>query len=54
MRGVVFAVLAISLTAHAQSGLGKLDPSLPAGKTGEEIIAEVGKHESAFAKAHEN
>ena len=43
-----------TITLAAQSGLGKLDPSLPTGKTADEIVAEVGKHESAFAKAREN
>ena len=48
------ALGATTLCAAAQSGLGKLDPSLPTGKTADEIVAEVGKHESAFAKAREN
>src|SRR3978361_2113481 len=53
--GVLAVLLAVAaVTAKAQSGLGKLDPSLPQGKTADQIIAEMGKHESAFAKAREN
>lgn len=53
------AVVAVTMAAgtavsSAQDGLGKLDPSLPEGKTAEQIIAEVGRHESAFVKAREN
>ncbi len=52
--GAVVGMLAAAATARAQSGLGKLDPSLPTGKTADEIVTEMGKHESAFAKAREN
>lgn len=48
------AAVFLSMGGAAQSGLGKLDPSLPTGMTAEQIVAEVGKHESAFAKAREN
>ena len=50
----VVAVLLAAGNAAAQSGLGKLDPSLPTGKTADQIVAEMGKHESAFAKARED
>lgn len=48
------ATLLFVAGAAAQSGLGKLDPSAPAGKTAQEIVAEMGRKESAFAKAREN
>ncbi len=51
--GMIFAVL-MAGSAFAQSGLGKLDPSQPAGKTPEQIVTEMGKREAAFAKAREN
>jgi hypothetical protein len=57
MRRVVLGLVSVmlaTLPAMAQDGLGKLDPSQPTGKTAEEIITEMGKHESAFAKAREN
>ena len=56
MRGMLGSVVALVLvgSAAAQSGLGKLDPSQPAGKTPEQIVTEMGKHEAAFAKAREN
>jgi hypothetical protein len=53
LSGLVFMMLA-GLPALAQDGLGKLDPSLPDGKTPEQIVTEMGKHESAFARAREN
>ena len=54
VAGVLCAVMMISGSALAQEGLGKLDPSQPVGKTPQEIITEMGKHETAFAKAREN
>ena len=51
---VAMALVAGAAAAMAQSGLGKLDPSQPEGKTSDQIVAEMGKHESAFAKAREN
>ncbi len=51
--GLICAVL-VAGSAFAQNGLGKLDPSPLTGRTPEEILAEVGKHEAAFAKAREN
>ena len=53
-RWALLGLISGTMTLAAQSGLGKLDPSLPTGKTADEIVAEVGKHESAFAKAREN
>ncbi len=52
--GSILALILVTAAAAAQSGLGKLDPAPPEGKTPEQIIVEMGKHESAFAQAREN
>ena len=57
MRRVIATVMCgwvLTLAAAAQSGLGKLDPAPPDGRTPEQIIAEMGKKESAFVKARDN
>lgn len=53
MTVLAVAMLA-GMTAAAQSGLGKLDPAPPDGKTPEQIITEMGKKESQFVKARDN
>jgi hypothetical protein len=52
--GAVLGLMLVAASAVAQDGLGKLDTSPPEGKTPEQIIVEMGKHESAFATAREN
>jgi hypothetical protein len=46
--------LAGCLSASAQSGFGKLDPSPPAGLTPEQIITKFAARESEFAQARED
>jgi hypothetical protein len=46
--------LAVCLSASAQSGFGKLDPSPPAGLTPEQIITKFAARESEFAQARED
>jgi hypothetical protein len=46
--------LAFCLTANAQSGFGKLDPTPPAGITPDEIVKKLAARESEFALARED
>jgi hypothetical protein len=52
--GLTVLTLALAAGAAAQDGLGKLDPAQPEGRTADQIVAEMGKHEAAFAKARDN